>query len=62
MQLVIQLFWDLLKTGTKFEWTGELHELFEQTKLHIVELVEERMQIFDMTKPTCLAMDWFRMG
>ena len=36
--------------------------MLEEAKQHIVDLVEEGVKIFDMTKPTCLAMDWCRKG
>merc|ERR1712030_261237 len=62
MREVMQPFRNLLKTGTKFEWTGVLQKLFEEAKQHIVELVKEGVKIFNMTKPTCLATDWCRQG
>ena len=36
---VMQPFRDLLKKGTKFVWTEELQELFEEAKQHIVIVV-----------------------
>ena len=62
MREVMQPFRDLLKKGTKFVWTEELQELFEEAKEHIVELVKEGVRIFDISKPTCLATDWCRQG
>ena len=62
MREVMQPFRNLLKKGSKFEWTVELQKLFEEAKQHIVELVKEGVRIFDMTKPTCLATDWCRQG
>ena len=62
MQSVMQPFRDLLKPGVKFLWTEEMQTLFDKAKQHIVELIQEGVRIFDMTRKTCLATDWSRQG
>ena len=42
MREVMQPFRNLLKKGAEFEWTEELQRLFDEVKLHIVDLVEEQ--------------------
>ena len=62
MKECMQPFRHLLKKGVKFEWTPELQRSFDEAKQHIIDLVEEGVKIFDMSKPTCLATDWCRQG
>ena len=54
-------FRKLLKPGTPFLWTGQLNRLFEESKALISE-IHEGVEIFDKTKPTCLATDWSKDG
>ena len=51
-------FRQLLQPGTPFQWTDELHTLFEESKSVIISEIEEGVRIFDKSKPTCLATDW----
>ena len=62
MKECMQPFRHLLKKGVKFEWNPELQRSFDEAKQHIIDLVEEGVRIFDMSKPTCLATDWCRQG
>ena len=62
MKECMQPFRHLLKKGVKFEWNPELQRSFDEAKQHIIDLVEEGVKIFDMSKPTCLATDWCRQG
>ena len=55
-------FRQLLRFGTPFKWTDELNNLFEESKLVIIQEIEEGVKIFDPTKPTCLATDWSKTG
>ena len=51
-------FRELLKTTKKFEWTDELEEAFAKSKITIVEAMKEGVQLFECSRPTCLATDW----
>lgn len=55
-------FRKLLKPGTPFVWTDNLHKLFEESKTIIINEIQTGVQIFDKTKPTCLATDWSKDG
>ena len=55
-------FRNLLKPGTRFQWTARLQELFEETKSVIINEIHMGVEIFDMSKPTCLATDWSKDG
>ena len=55
-------FREALKSGSKFSWTDELNQLFEEPKKVIVSEIEHGVQIFDKSKPTCLATDWSKEG
>ena len=55
-------FRSLLKPKTTFTWTDELDSLFEESKLKIIQEIEEGVKIFDKSKPTCLATDWSKEG
>jgi hypothetical protein len=58
----MQPFRDLLKPNVKFQWNGDLQELFQKSKHTIVKEIEEGFAIFDQTKSTCLANDWSKTG
>ena len=55
-------FREILKPGTRFEWTEKLNNLFEESKTLIVNEIHQGVEIFDKTKPTCLATDWSKNG
>ena len=55
-------FRQLLKPNTTFQWTDELHNLFEESKHVIASEIEEGVRIFDPNRPTCLATDWSKDG
>ena len=46
----------------KFVWVDQLDALFEQSKAKIIEAIKEGVQIFDVTKRTCLRTDWSKQG
>ena len=58
----MQKFRDLLKPNTRFEWTAELDQLFEESKVLIISEIHQGVEIFDKAKPTCLATDWSKDG
>ena len=51
-------FHQLIKPGTPFRWDAQLENLFQETKAVIVSEIEEGVNIFDQSKPTCFATDW----
>nr|KAG5706167.1 hypothetical protein BaRGS_025789 [Batillaria attramentaria] len=55
-------FREALKPGTRFEWTDRLNHLFEESKALIINEIHQGVEIFDKTKPTCLATDWSKDG
>ena len=55
-------FRQLLQPGTKFKWTDELNRLFNETKALIIAEIHKGVEIYDKSKPTCLATDWSRDG
>lgn len=52
----------LLKPSTPFIWTNDLNEIFEKSKLKIINEITQGVQIFDKNKPTYLATDWCKIG
>ena len=55
-------FRELLKSGSKFEWTNELNNAFQASKTTIIKEIEEGVRIFDKSRTTCLATDWSKSG
>nr|KAG5712492.1 hypothetical protein BaRGS_011466 [Batillaria attramentaria] len=55
-------FREALKPGTRFEWTDRLNHLFEESKALIINEIHQGVEIFDKTKPNCLATDWSKDG
>ena len=52
----------LLKPGTPFEWNDRLDDLFDNSKSLIIDDIRKGVEIFDKSKPTCLATDWSKDG
>ena len=59
---MLEPFRKFLSPKVKFEWNQELDNTFEETKLRIVEAIRDGVQIFDITKRTCLRTDWSKSG
>jgi hypothetical protein len=55
-------FRKLLKPGTPFQWDAQMQSLFDESKAIIVNDIEQGVQIFDKSRPTCLATDWSKTG
>lgn len=55
-------FRELIKPKNKFYWDDTLEKLFENSKLHLINLVNEGVQAFDVNRETCLQTDWSRSG
>ena len=53
---------DLLKPGRPFIWTTQLEDIFQRSKTAILEQIKNGVEIFDKTRPTCLATDWSKEG
>ena len=58
----MQPFRNLLKPETPFEWTTQLDQLFEESKAEIIKEIHTGVEIYDKSKPTCLATDWSKEG
>ena len=58
----MQPFRDFLKPNVHFTWTDEMQSLFEEAKSLIINEVRQGVEIFDKSKPTCLATDWCKDG
>ena len=52
----MELFRQLLSAKTFF-WDSTLEELFEKSKVEIVDLVRDGVKTFEPNRPTCLATD-----
>ena len=59
---VMEPFRELLKSGSKFEWSTELDHAFQASKTTIVKEIVEGVKIFEKSKITCLATDWSKHG
>ena len=55
-------FHHLLSTKTPFAWSAELEEAFGPSKEEIICACEAGVRNFDPKLPTCLAMDWSKLG
>lgn len=55
-------FRELLKPSIKFSWDESHQRAFDDSKTSIVNEIHHGVQIFDKSKPTCLATDWSRDG
>ena len=55
-------FRDLLQPSTKFTWTTEHQETFEESKKIIIEQINRGVEIFEKDRPTCIATDWSKIG
>ena len=55
-------FQELLKPKNTFYWDTHLNQLLEESSEVIIKEIEEDVQIFNKTKPTCLATDWSKDG
>ena len=51
-------FRHLLKPNTKFAWSDELDDIFQQSKEAIIKEMEEGVRLFDASRVTCLSTDW----
>ena len=59
---VMAPFKPFLSPKQKFTWTPELEAAFAASKESIVNAIRHGVEIFDITKPTCLRPDWSIKG
>ena len=55
-------FRELLKPDQPFAWTEHLDYLFRKSKVVIIDQIKQGVEIFDQTRPTCIATDWSQEG
>ena len=55
-------FRPFLSPKVQFKWNSELDEAFEKSKALIVDAIKHGVEIFDITKQTCLRPDWSHKG
>ena len=55
-------FKPFLSPKHQFEWNAELDEVFQASKLAIVDAIKTGVEIFDPSRRTCLRPDWSRLG
>ena len=59
---VMAPFRPFLSPKNPFQWTAELEKSFSVSKEAIVNAIIKGVEIFDLTKKTCLRPDWSRQG
>ena len=59
---MLEPFRKFLSPKVRFEWSAELDKIFEESKSRIVEAIKDGVQIYDVTKRTCLRTDWSQNG
>lgn len=59
---VMKPFRQLLKSNVRFSWDPALEEIFQKSKLIILNQIEHGVKIFSKHRPTCLATDWSKNG
>ena len=55
-------FKPFLSPRCKFVWTAELEDAFQASKEAIIDAIRRGVEIFDMSRPTCLRPDWSKRG
>ena len=59
---MMEPFRKFLSPKEKFSWNDTLDEIFQESKSRIVKAIQDGVQIFDITRRTCLRTDWSRQG
>ena len=59
---MMEPFRKFLSPKEKFVWNSELDAIFNESKSRIVEAIKEGVQIFDVSRRTCLRTDWSKQG
>ena len=55
-------FKPLLSPKVKFKWDDEMEEAFEESKVAIIEAIEEGVKIFDPERKTAISTDYSKTG
>eukprot|EP00794_Sanderia_malayensis_P000860 gene860-152_t len=55
-------FKPFLSPRCKFEWSPELETAFQASKKAIIDAIREGVEIFDLSRRTCLCSDWSSHG
>ena len=55
-------FRPFLSPKVAFRWDTVLNEAFEKSKDHIISLIKNGVEIFDINRVTCLRPDWSKHG
>ena len=58
----MELFRPFLSPKYKFFWTEVLDKAFEESKECIIQAIKFGVEIYDLSKPTCLRPDWSTRG
>ena len=58
----LALFKPFLSPKEQFRWSPELDKAFHSSKSAIIEAIRKGVQIFDLSKRTCLRSDWSNRG
>ena len=59
---MLELFRPFLSPRYKFFWSSVLDKAFTDSKQIIIDAIKEGVQIFDVSKRTCLRPDWSKKG
>ena len=59
---IMEPFRHLLSPKIPFKWSEDLEQSFQQSKMDIIDAINEGVQIFDPTRKTSLSTDWSRKG
>ena len=62
LRLLMEPFRPFLSPKVEFVWTDELNQLFELSKVKIVDAIQEGVRIFDLGKMTALSTDYSKTG
>jgi len=59
---LMEPFRKFLSPKVKFEWNKDLNDIFEKSKLQMIEAIKKGVQIFDPSRRTALMTDWSKTG
>ena len=59
---LMQPFGDLIKSNTPFYWDDQFEDLFQKSKLELINCVKQCIQAFDCDRLTLLQPDWSKEG
>jgi hypothetical protein len=59
---MLEPFKPFLSPKTKFVWNDELNSAFEASKIEIVNAIKKGVEIYDLSRLTCLRPDWSQIG